>query len=336
MNATEFREIIEIVKRSPSPHNVQPAKWELREDRISLISDERRKLNVSDPEDRDHAISLGAAWFAMKTVLKARGLELEALEPLPLNAPNLIRRRSGKIKETSPSKESLGLLTAMREFACYRGAFAPNTSDAQDLFLQKLVNQDFIKIVRKKEDIQRLAKSYDDLLASFMARRPYAQELYEWTRFDPRSSRYQEDGLNADMLRLSAMERFAAPYIMRPGALKLLGKIGVLKSIISEAAQNKSSTGVCFLIDKKEGDDFELGEKMYRTWLRLWQKGLALCPITTLVDDKDMVDSLNSLLNVPNDDTVKHVFRFGPLPKEANLGLSSRLKTDDIIYKESV
>jgi len=72
---SKTRELLEAAILAPSSHNTQPWLFELKDTRISLLADRTRALPVNDPDDRELAISCGAALFNLRVAAGNAGVK---------------------------------------------------------------------------------------------------------------------------------------------------------------------------------------------------------------------------------------------------------------------
>ena len=67
--------LLEAAVLAPSSHNTQPWIFEVSDSRISLLADRTRALPANDPDDRELAISCGAALFNLRVAAASSGIE---------------------------------------------------------------------------------------------------------------------------------------------------------------------------------------------------------------------------------------------------------------------
>jgi len=72
-----MRTLLEAAVRAPSSHNTQPWVFRLSESGISLLADRTRALPANDPDDRELAISCGAALFNIRVAAASIGAEAQ-------------------------------------------------------------------------------------------------------------------------------------------------------------------------------------------------------------------------------------------------------------------
>ncbi|WP_199432256.1 Acg family FMN-binding oxidoreductase [Qaidamihabitans albus] len=169
--------------RAPSPHNTQPWRFEVREDRIDLLLDERRVLGVCDPDAREATLACGAALLNMRLALAEQG-RAHVVDLLPDHArPTLLARvRVGGRHNASPHE--LKLAGAIRYRHTNRRPFLDRTvpghvrdalvaaaaeEGARLVLLEQPVRLDaLVALLRRADHLQ----SQD---AAFQA------ELHQWT-----------------------------------------------------------------------------------------------------------------------------------------------------------
>jgi hypothetical protein len=107
-SAEKLRFLINYAVLAPSGHNIQPWRFHLEGDTLSLFADRERALPVVDPADRELTISCGAALFHLRLALHYFGYEgAIATFPEPDNPDLLARIQLGEQHQASPEEKRL-------------------------------------------------------------------------------------------------------------------------------------------------------------------------------------------------------------------------------------
>ncbi|MET0419175.1 MAG: hypothetical protein ABW022_24440 [Actinoplanes sp.] len=250
-------------RRAPSAHNTQPWTLDYRTDEIVIGVDPARSLPGSDPSGRDLALGLGAFTETCLIVAADAGLAVGC----DLSDPGLIRLVPARARYATAFTAAD---IAARRVA--RGAYAPGLLD-----LRVLADlEPGIVHVRSRS----LA---DDLAVAdrWLFRTPVmVRELREWLRLDPRDPRYVRDGLTDRALELSRVEaRVLAGALRAYPVARRLGLPGLLAASGRDLLRYDGSVLVL------TGDNpRQVGRRLMRTWLTLARHGLAVHPLSQLID----------------------------------------------------
>ena len=312
--------------RAPSVHNVQPARWRFEPNGdVVLLRRLDRTLPVADPTGHDVDVSLGAAFEGMAIALSRRGSRLGAPRaehgaaadgcapvvrapitdggvPDPL-APHVEARRSHRGRFTAPAQSERAALAA-------------------------LVSDD-LRVVDAPDAIAAVAALHDEATWRFESRAEYHAELWSWLRLSPRDPRYRRDGLNAECLALSTLEREAARVLLRPQAFALLSRVGVARHLISESPQVRSAAAIVLFAPLRSASAFDVGRRFYRLWLELTAAGLHAAPMSASADDPATRADIESLGKVPADRRLANLLRVGRAPA-SGVARSPRLPVDEL------
>ncbi|WP_330276351.1 nitroreductase family protein [Lentzea sp. NBC_00516] len=118
----QVERVLAAASLAPSVHNTQPWRFRVRSDRIELHPDTSRRLEATDPEDRELRLSCGAALYNMRLALQDMGVR-PLVTMLPgQDAPGALAivRKGGKIK---PDEENRALLDAVPQRRTNRHPF---------------------------------------------------------------------------------------------------------------------------------------------------------------------------------------------------------------------
>jgi hypothetical protein len=250
-------------RRAPSAHNTQPWTLDYRADEVVIGVDPARSLPFSDPGGRDLALGLGAFVEACLIVAADLGLAVTC----DLTDTRRIRLIPATTRYASDFTASD---VDARQVA--RGRYAPGTVDLTGL------EPGLVHVPSR--DLARDLTVADRWMFGTPS---VAGELREWLRLDPRDPRYRRDGLTDRALELNRLEARLL------GAGLRLGLTGPLAAAGRGLLRYDGS--VLVLTDRGE-EPRCAGRRLYRTWLTLARRGLAVHPLSQLIDCPDTAERL--------------------------------------------
>jgi hypothetical protein len=199
------------------------------------------------------------------------------------------------------------LWTMISKRKSYRGNFLTNSAQDRN-HLSEALTTDTSAVISNPLELRQWAKDYDHCSMEGNKHRPLQSELYHWMRFSKSDENYQRDGLNAESLGVSAIEAWAAKFLLRPDVFAVLNKLGMAGSLISEASQISSATGLLVVFKAPGLTPLENGRNFYRLWLQLTEAGFHACPLSALVDCPEGRKKIESYFG---DKPVLNVLRVG-------------------------
>jgi hypothetical protein len=347
VNRDEQLALVGRAARAPSVHNIQPARWRFVDaGGLHLYRALDRALPVADPSGRDVRLSLGAAFEGMALALSERGLRLASptfASPTPASPTAASPSRAvGTDADTPAGHEhvaSAALLPARQADAlagwvparrAYRGRFPPAGAGELQALRTAVAAAPDVRLLLERRAIEEVARRYDRASYGFLSRDPWLREFHGWCRFRRSHPDWSRDGLNADALALSALERSAASLLLRPAVFGWLKTLRVARHLVSEAAQIRSSSAILLFCPAREASDFEVGRRFYRLWLELTSAAFCLCPLSAIVDDAGEARDLGQLGGIPADRRLVNAFRLGPVRGLA-IAESPRLPAEELL-----
>jgi nitroreductase len=327
LSLADQRAVVAEVSRAPSIHNVQPARWRFVDDSVVLFRAIDRALPVADPTGHDVEASLGAAFEGMSIALSRRGLVVgSAADAATFTAPRcapVLRASLGRaaVEQSDP------LAPWVFERRAFRGRFEPTTPDDARA-ISTLAREDVVLIPHER--LVTLAAHHDAATWAFESRAEYHRELWAWLRLSRRHPSYDRDGLNADCLALSGLERHAALLLLRPSVFARLAAIGVARHLISEAPQVRSATTALLFAPRRTDTPFDVGRRFYRLWLEVTALGFHLVPMSASADHESTRALLAAEHAVPPDRRIANVLRVGRA-RPGSVAQSPRLPVDELL-----
>ena len=314
--------------RAPSVHNIQPARWRFVGDAdIELLRDVTRTLPVGDPTGHDAEASLGAAWEGMAIACSRHGLALG--EPVRTSSSASVPHDHERVARApihdGATADPLAPFVDARH--SHRGRFAPVTPDARAA-LRTLGAPDAI-VLEERDALDMIATLHDAATWHAESGAAYHAELWSWLRLSPSHPDWSRDGLNADCLALSRVERTAARLFLWPPVFGLLSRRGVARALVSETAQVRSSAGVVLFAPRRTLSPFDVGRRFYRLWLEIAATGLYAAPMSATSDWADTREEVERRFGIGADRRLANVLRVGAA---TDVALSPRL---DALLREA-
>ena len=327
LTAADHRAIVAEAARAPSVHNVQPTRWRFTDDgRVVLFLAPDRALPIADPSSHDVQASLGAAFEGTALALSTRGWSLAPPEPeRAASASGLTAAVSARLVAGGTMDSLAPFVAARRSF---RGRFlAAHPRDKEAVLL---LASDDVRVITENATIAEIATLHDAATWSFESRPEYHAELWSWLRLSRRDPRYKRDGLTADCLALSTVERWAAARLLRPDRFAWLTRAGVARHLVSEASHVKSATALLCYTPRRADSAFDVGRRFYRLWLETAAAGFHLTPMSASADDARARDAIERRIALAGDRRLANVLRVGRAPA-GKVAVSPRLPVDELL-----
>jgi len=312
---SQWLQALALAARAPSPHNAQPARWQLEANEVRLMADSAGWLAAGDPSGRDDFVALGMAWESMALALSTLGFAL-ATPRMAASAED--RRRAGSRLVASGSVSAGAapepLASQLDQRRSFRGTFSPATA-AQLASLDACIAGHADTALPIAESLRKDVAGWYDAAAAEGLRNPeIAQELYRFMRFSRRDPRWALDGLAADCMQLGRFEAFGASLLMRPAMLALLGRLGLVGMLVSERPKVLSAARLVVIHAASSESPFDAGRRWFRFWLALCAAGFSAVPMSALADSPRYSASLLAAQPMPPGRRLLNVMRVGPSP----------------------
>jgi hypothetical protein len=266
----ELRAREAVARRAPSAHNTQP--WLVvygfgdGRGEVRIGADPARSLPGSDPTGRDLALGIGALVESYLIVAAEAGLAVDAVTG-PGPAARLGPAQQGYATPFT------GADLQARQVA--RGRFAPGP--VPSAVLTSL--EPGVVHVPGMELAVDLAVADRWLFATPVV----ARELRDWLRLHPRHPRYRLDGLTDRALALSRVEARLLSAALR--AYPVTRRLGLPALLAAAGRQLLRGDGSVLVLTTVPGEDrVGAGRRLLRMWLALGRHGLAVHPLSQLID----------------------------------------------------
>ncbi|MEU9114939.1 hypothetical protein AB0D04_24920 [Streptomyces sp. NPDC048483] len=302
-----LREREALCRRAPSAHNTQP--WTLRygPGAITIGWSADRELPAGDPTRRDLHLALGAFVETCLTVAADAGLSVRAEI-----AVDTARRTAARLLPARAPHPTPFTSTTVTDRTCARGPHLPGRlTPSQLTSVRGALTGPHTLFELPARALTALAVRADRHL---FGTAPVATELRAWLRLHPGHPRYRADGLTYEALALSRTEAAGLRAVLAPRPYALLRRLGLARLLAGTQRGLLRHDGSVLVFtgprDMGERDLVRAGQDLVRTWYALTELGLAVHPLSQLIDNPDTAASLGALL--PADaGRVLAVFRAG-------------------------
>lgn len=312
MTEDDFRTIVRRAALAPSVHNVQPTRWRLVGDTVSIHCDTRVTLVAGDPHSRDAGLSCGAAVAATEIALSELGWQTELKELWAQPSVGTLRPAARLLLRQGGARDGLADQLARR--FTHRGTFA---TEPQPLF--GWTRSDAV-LVTDRPRIARIAAMNDAASLKIMKDKRFRRELVDWMRFSPRHRRFGIDGMSRDALRMPPATAIAARLVLGPlwGACDLLG---LTRAITAEADATVTASVIALFHRPMDESPVLSGRAYLRMWLEATALGLAGWPMAAVADDPQTNAALCDMAGIGAGRRLIQAIRFGkataPMPPRA-------------------
>jgi hypothetical protein len=214
--------------------------------------------------------------------------------------------------------------------ATFRGLFDPMPPAVHGSFRHWASSREDLIPIAERGQIHELSELYDHCAYEFAKNPAYYAELYSWLRFNQRHKNWPRDGLNASALGLTVWERIFGPYAAHPVAFDIWKALGLGKLMVSEKKAIRSAAFLLVFVLAKDVSPFDTGRLFYRLWLEISALNMALCPMSSISDNKSGERYLRDKFGIPPGKKIVNIFRVG-IPPRGLPKPSSRLPVQELI-----
>lgn len=278
------RRALDLARFAPSAHNTQPWRVALEGDRLVVAVDPRRHLAHSDPLERDLHLSMGAFVEALSIALHGEGVATARAEAPPGAFAVLAPEGS-----SPPEKKDTSLL---RRRQTSRLAYSPREPEPAAIdalaAAARASGLSLHAVGRGSPERTRLEGWFFSATREAWLDPRSVAELRAWMRFDPEGSRAPEDGLSTHGLGLGTLDGLgliaavqAAPW--RAASRLFVAPLLAERLAATETESVSASPFIALLVAEREGAA-SAGAGLLRVWLAATELGLALHPVSALLD----------------------------------------------------
>jgi len=324
--APGIRELLELALLAPSGHNAQP--WTVRagEGGLRIGSDRTKWLPKVDSSNRELALSTGAFLenlliaapnFGYLADFSVTGADAKADELLQVT-----------LKNTPIHSVPLGDLQARRTLRSGQLARTLSSEDVRSLTAESDSLVHFVSLGSSSG--KYLAEGTIEANRAQAQRDDAQAELAEWIRWTDADGRVHRDGLTPESMEISGVAGWYVRHFMSRESV--LGQ-SFRDQGIDRVRDQVSSCGGWLVITSPDStlpSLIEAGRRAERIWLSVRARGIAIHPMTQMLEEKQFQNSVAPALGVPGD--VQFILRVGyvnryPDPTSLRVPVSTFLRS---------
>ena len=260
--AEKLRFLAHFGNLAPSSHNMQPWLFRLSENTIEIRPNPKRRLQHSDPSDREQILSLGAAVANILMAAEALGLPYARLPAMAPIAAAISFQNFQAVKRDER------VLSALSRRQCNRLQYLPRT--VPESFRGRILSMATPKMeVAYVSDVPRMRQISDivlDATGEAFADKLFRLELSRWIK--PSFPRYRE-GMPGYYIGVPAPVSFFLPWIIRNF------NIGSSQKKMIRPALEHSAAFIVFGSEDGVESWLEIGESFERLAVEAHMLGMA-------------------------------------------------------------
>jgi hypothetical protein len=322
------KEILFLASLAPSGHNTQPWFVQYLEPYHWIIGNDKSKwLPAVDPTQRETMLSIGAF-----------------IQNLEYAAGDFGYICDWKLLATTPQDERVMEVNLIKEAS-------KNAFDISKIKNRRTVRADFLIDVLKPEDLKYLVNSEPEFIHYLPVtsqesqyineqtieanrlqayRDPAQQELADWIRFSSQNAEKYRDGLTTASMEI---EGFSGWVVRNTYSKENVTKKDFRERGIDNIKKEVSESAGWILITSKDNSVatlLETGRRMQRLFLRVREKGIAIHPMTQILEESSTRQDLNQSIGI--NENIQFILRAGYL-KNYPLPVSLRRPVDWFIRR---
>jgi len=272
------RALIGAAVLAPSEWNSQPWRFEVDGSTIRLRVDPQRSLPVTDPDQRNMLISVGAALENLLVAARAYGLRPTVIyhpEAAPRGAIAEVTWSGGDVRRDRTLFAAITERRTNRREYDGRGIYAQNRAQ-----LGAQVPEGFrLRWIDDRDVIRSLADVAAEAVRSRVRDSRAQAERFSWMRFGDDDARRRGDGVTVEALQVGGPARWLARHYFDPHSWFL--RFGA-QNAAKQTREAMRSSGALALLSVTEGGSQQWlvgGQTYERFALKATQLGIAHQPI---------------------------------------------------------
>jgi nitroreductase len=301
------RQILYLASLAPSGHNTQPWFVTYIEPYHWVICNDKNKwLPAVDPSQRETMLSIGAFIQNLEYAASNAGYDCQ----IELLATSNQDEKIADVKLTKAVTKTLFPIDKIISRRTVRSDYLNDVLKKEDSnFLFEEETNFFTFVARGAKECEYLNEQTIEANRIQSYRDPAEKELSEWIRFSSDAAREHRDGLTTASMEIKGISGWVVRnFYDKASVMKDDFRNKNIEKVIEQVAQSAGWL-VITSKDKTVASLLETGKRMQRLFLKVRDKGIAIHPMTQILEEPSTNKVVNQSLGI--NDTIQFILRMG-------------------------
>lgn len=325
--SAELQDIIRMGTLAPSSHNAQM--WKIKiidENEVLVLWDKNRKLESSDPQNREALISIGAFIENFVEGAKKYNYEVEVKAFDSFGEDNSVAKLILSKKEFSNTQNTI---KNIEERHSVKTLFMKKDLDNKDLEAILDINKNSIMYYDLESEKGNYLK--DSVYKSFekeALNKSVQDELTKWIRVSDKEAKEKKDGMSAEMMGMGGIKKYFYYPLVTEKTIK--SNLYINSGIKVAKKQTENCSGYLTITSNSNSisDLIETGRVLEKILLKVNELKIAVHPMSSILHEEPWKAEISNKLGLTK--PVQMVLRIGYV-KEYGEPTSLRRDIWDII-----
>lgn len=289
--------IVELASLAPSSHNAQMWKVKIiNENEVNIIWDSSKKLESSDPNNKEALISIGAFIENFVQGAKVYGFDTT----ITLNETFGINNEVANLKLIKKEfSNTYNILNNIRNRHTIRESYLDKVLEQNDL--NSLLISENIKYFDKNSEQGKYLKNalYESYVKESYNKNTQ-QELSKWIITSNKEAKNRNDGMRAEMMGMGGIKKYFYYAFINKKSVE--EKMFINKGIEKAKNQSENCSGYIILTanSEKNSDFINLGREFEKLFLIATEKKIAIHPMSQIFHESPWKDEISEKLGLNN------------------------------------
>ncbi|MEJ7822649.1 MAG: hypothetical protein WKF85_10035 [Chitinophagaceae bacterium] len=303
------REILYLASLAPSGHNTQPWFVEYIEPYHWFICNDKSKwLPAVDPTQRETILSIGAFIQNLEYAASNAGYNCQFNMIANTNQDENVM----DVKLNKSGSASVYDIAKIKNRRTVRSNYSNDLLKKEDAVYLFNEEQDFFNLVPNgSKEYHYLNEQTIEANRIQSYRDAAEKELSEWIRFSTKDAERYRDGLTTASMEIEGIAGWIVRNFYNKGSVM---KNDFRDKSIDKVKKQVSQSAGWLLITSKDNSVttlLETGKRIQRLFLKVREKGIAIHPMTQILEEASTRQTLNQSIGIS--DTIQFILRMGYL-----------------------